>query len=90
VISSSDIDELENLQAAHNDGRGVACVRAIITYMRRGDFGEAQAVRQADGDKTRMYADVEAVLLRIFGCRSHGNKDCSHWLCKDVVGDLDV
>jgi hypothetical protein len=88
MISSSEIDDLERLQAAHNGGRGIACVQAIITYMRRGDLGSAQVVRQTDGDKTRVYADVEAKLLEIFGCRSHGKKDCTHWLCEK--GDLDV
>lgn len=75
-------DILSVLESVENDGRGIQCVKAIITYLRRGDWESAINVRRIDGDKTRMYPKVEAALLDIFGCRLHKNKNCKEWLCE--------
>ena len=75
-------DELDALQAAENDGRGIDCVREIIEYLRRDQYDLAKNVRHIEGDKTRAYPKVEARLYEIFGCRLHGVNGCGKWLCK--------
>lgn len=64
-------DVLDALQAVENEGRGIRCVQAIVTYLRRGDFASAQNVRSIDGDKTRGYPKVEQALTEHLGCRLH-------------------
>jgi len=75
---------LDTLQAKQNQGRGVSCVRDIVTFLRRGKFDEAQRIRQWDGDKTRSYPDIEKALTEIFGCRTHGVHNCRDWLCTET------
>ena len=70
------IEALDNLQKKENEGRGISCVKAIVTYMLRGQFDLAAAVRKTEGDKTRNYPKVEEQLLSMFGCRLHGEKEC--------------
>lgn len=65
-------DELDKLQSLENEGRGVQCVRQMITYLRAGDFGSAWSTYQTDGDKTRQYPELERALRTHFGCRRHG------------------
>jgi hypothetical protein len=79
VITEEDILTLERLEKE----AGVACVRAILHYLRRGEFVDAQTVRRVEGDKTRVYPAIEKQLLVMFGCRLHGEHGCTHWLCKN-------
>lgn len=78
-------DELDVLQAKKNEGRGVSCVRTMITYLRRGEINLALAVRQVDGDKTRSYPDIEQFLNDNFGCRLHGKVDCEVDWCGNLT-----
>ena len=77
-------DMLEQWQSYENDGRGISCVRDIVTFLRLGREKEARAIRQWDGDKTRSYPKMEFFLTEIFGCRLHANKDCEHELCSAI------
>lgn len=70
------VDELDALQSQQNDGRGISCVRAMITLCRQKQYTKAKWVRQTEGDKTQAYPEVEALLTRLFGCRMHGYKNC--------------
>ena len=74
--------ELDKLQLAHNDGRGISCVKQIVDYLMTGDIDSAIAVRSIDGDKTSLYPDVEGYLNQTFGCRLHNTIHCGIWLCK--------
>ena len=80
--SQYEINELDEAQAAYNGDLGIRCVQDIVLYLRRDDYESAKNVRQNEGDKTRMYPDVEYKLLILFGCRCHGVHGCDNWLCK--------
>lgn len=82
AVAKELIDELDQLQASHNDGRGIRVVQWIVEHLRGDRYELAQNTRQVDGDKTRSYPDVEAKLYEIFGCRLHGKHGCEEWLCK--------
>lgn len=58
-------DELDGLQARQNDGRGVSCVRGIVSSLRRGEFGDARACARNESDKIRSYKEIVAVLKRV-------------------------
>lgn len=77
-----DADLLEQLQAKENDGRGITCVRSIVSYLRQGDWESAKAIRRNEGDKTRSYPEVEKALGEIFGCRLHGMYACKDEWCQ--------
>ncbi len=79
--TQADIDRLDELQAKENDGRGISCVRTILTYLRRGENQLAAAVRSTEGDKTRVYPEVEEQLYQMFGCRTHRSHDCGSEIC---------
>jgi len=76
------VEELERLERTVNGEVGVACVRAILVHLRRGQYDLAQNIRCVDGDKTRQYPELEPVLYRLFGCRLHGVKDCGDEWCE--------
>lgn len=82
VMTKADIDTLDALQACENDGRGISCVRAIVSYLRSGNVESAKVVRTLEGDKTRSYAFVEAALTKMLGCRLHSKHGCDYCLCK--------
>lgn len=73
--------QLEEAQALLNNGRGVTCVRSMVTYLNRGDLRSAQYIRQNEGDKTRMYPELEQTLEKLFGCRLHLTHGCDRWIC---------
>lgn len=75
-------NHLDQLQKVENDGRGIACVRSIIHYLRLGDWSSALNVRRTEGDKTRAYPKVERELTQIFGCLLHAKYNCGDWLCR--------
>lgn len=56
---------LRSLESQQNDGRGVSCVRSVITYLERGDIGSARAVADTDHDKIRNYPTIEDCLSRL-------------------------
>jgi hypothetical protein len=58
-------DRLDALQAAHNNGRGVSCVRSICFELRQRDLVGALAVCDTEGDKIRNYPDIVAVLTEV-------------------------
>jgi hypothetical protein len=55
-------DQLDELQSVANNGRGVSCVRTVITYLRRGDFDSAKAVIETEHDKIENYPEIVQVL----------------------------
>ena len=57
--------ELDKLQAKKNDGRGVSCVRAIVSELSRGDVCGALAVTSNESDKIRGYKDIVRVLRKV-------------------------
>lgn len=69
-------DAIDALQSVENEGRGIHCVQAIVTYLRRGDLASAQSIRSIDGDKTRGYPKVEQALTEHLGCRLHLTLKC--------------
>ena len=54
--------KLDELQASKNDGRGVNCVRDVVTYLRAGRIDEARAIVAHDGDKINGYPDIENII----------------------------
>lgn len=55
-------DELEQLQADKNDGRGISCVQTIITYLKRGDLKNARNVCFNEADKISSHEDIRDFL----------------------------
>lgn len=55
-------DELDLLQKDKNNGRGVACVKDIMGFLKRGDVKSAKAIASWDHDKIRNYPDIEDFL----------------------------
>lgn len=56
-------DELEALQAEQNFGRGVACVRSIVNWLRDGNTDKALAEARWDWDKIRNYPDIAQAMI---------------------------
>ena len=84
------VNDLDTLQAKENKGRGISCVKSVVDLMKRGELILARTVRQTEGDKTRSYPEVEALLYRIFGCRLHGYKNCTDTFCQELNKDLRI
>ena len=57
--------ELFDIQALHNNGRGISCVRGVCSELERGQIASAKAIVNTDSDKMRSYPDVVAVLMRV-------------------------
>ncbi|MFA6211579.1 MAG: hypothetical protein WC714_19230 [Candidatus Obscuribacterales bacterium] len=57
--------ELFDIQARHNNGRGISCVRGVCSELERGQLDGAKAIINTDSDKMRSYPDVVAVLKRV-------------------------
>lgn len=51
-------EQLNTLQCTKNDGRGVSCVRGIVSEISRGDTDGAKAVTRTEWDKIRSYPDI--------------------------------
>lgn len=68
--------QLWDAQAKLNNGNGVSCVRSICDYLRSGQLDDALATRQWDGDKTRQYPALEALITELLGCRLHHTIKC--------------
>jgi len=56
-------DTLDQLQSKENGGRGVSCVRTIITVLRQNDLGGARAVCFNEGDKIRSYPEIRQFVV---------------------------
>ena len=56
------IEELDKLQAAHNEGRGITCVRGVIFELKQGNAAGAKVITSIDWDKIANYPDVAAWL----------------------------
>ena len=87
-VDLKEVETLIELEKVSNNGRGMNCVRSIITYIQRGDIGGARNVRTWDGDKTRSYPVIENQLHKMFGCRTHGVFECKNWLCESIHASL--
>jgi hypothetical protein len=51
-------DALDTMQASKNEGRGVACVRAVVLWLRKSDLSNARLAAEHDRDKIRSYPDI--------------------------------
>ncbi|MGH7174842.1 MAG: hypothetical protein ACREGR_00595 [Minisyncoccia bacterium] len=58
-------DQLELLEQAKNDGRGIEHVRWIIEALRNGDINLAQTDYRNQSDKYGNYPDIKAFLEKI-------------------------
>ena len=87
MVTDEQIDKLDELQSVECDGRGVTHIKTIVHFLRKGEVELAKNTYRIEGDKTRAYPKIEDYLRELFGCRSHFNKDCDHWLCKMVDSD---
>lgn len=64
------IAQLDRMQAAHNNGRGICCVQAILLYLRHNERESAIAAFYVEYDKIRNYPDVDNALRQILGLES--------------------
>ncbi len=72
-------EKLTNAEVFENHGRGVQCVKAIVTYLKRGDFASAQAVKLNEHDKIRNYPKIDAIFKEFWARNPRGS-----------IGSLDV
>jgi succinyl-CoA synthetase beta subunit len=82
-------ETLDALQFEYHDGRGIQTVQSIIVRLRQGNLEWARSIYKEDGDKTRMYPKVEEALCAIFGCRCHGQFNCSDRWCRPILQELE-
>jgi len=68
--------KLYNMQAKENDGRGISCVRNIVTYLHLKRIDAAKQIFSIDGDKIRQYPEIYQYIEQNLGCRLHGTIDC--------------
>ena len=62
--------ELDQLQAPKNDGRGISCVKTIVTFLRRRQLDLAKNVYEVDGDKIcGIYPDVDKFICQSLGLK---------------------
>jgi hypothetical protein len=59
------IDKLKHLESIQNKGRGVSCVRSIITYLERNDAHTASVVFYNEHDKIHNYPEIEGELVEL-------------------------
>ena len=81
-------DELDRLliEDEKEHGRQHAVVRGIANALRKGYLDAARCEWHADGDKVSRLFDkpLYEALVRILGCRLHGNHDCGKWICVKI------
>jgi hypothetical protein len=51
-------EQLYALQCPKNEGRGVSCVRSIVSEISRGDTEGAKTITSIEWDKIRSYPDI--------------------------------
>ncbi len=57
-VLSGLVDQLNRLQAKHNDGRGISCVKSAVVQLQRHDITSAKRIIATEWDKIRNYRDV--------------------------------
>lgn len=65
-------DELDLLQQAHNEGRGITHVRWIVEDLRAGNLEAAKTNYRQQSDKYGRYEDVVAFLEKIGVAEEYG------------------
>jgi len=60
------ISLLSDVESRENDGRGVQCVKCVITYLKARKLEDAEATVNWDHDKIRQYPEIQSVLAHIF------------------------
>ena len=86
MIDPKDITQLEKIQLelANRGLHGiVGIIRDILYYLYHGDIQSAVILRCNEGDKTRIYPELENLLCKILGCRLHSNHNCIQPFCKN-------
>lgn len=53
----------------------------IIKYLEHNLFEDAQAEFYHDGDKIRQHRELYNRVVQLLGCRLHGVKNCTKWIC---------
>lgn len=78
---------LFKLQENENNGRGVSCVRDVVSCLIRDDIKGANQIWSWDGDKIAAHPRIKLFLIGSLGCRMHGNIKCQNSGCKK---DLEI
>ena len=66
TITKEQIDKLDGLQAQQNNGRGVSCVRTIVSCLRKDQYNDGLACCLNESDKIRNYPEIYVFLEEIF------------------------
>ena len=64
-MKKEQIEKLDSLQRLENDGRGVSCVRTIITCLRNSQYKDAVTCCITENDKIRNYPPIQKYLIEI-------------------------
>lgn len=78
------VQELITLNSQENNGRGISCVKDIITYLQSIQIEKAKLTYQHDGDKMYLYPKIQEWFYNNFGCRTHLKIGCQSELCKSL------
>ncbi len=65
VTVGMDLTSLKELERKQNNGRGVVCVRGIITCLERDDMKDAKIWADWDHDKIRNYPEIKSELIKL-------------------------
>jgi hypothetical protein len=73
--------ELNLLQSQENDGRGVSCIRTIVSCLEQEDLDHAIAAYNVDGDKVANYPKCEKFICESLGIEPrYGELSRKNWL----------
>lgn len=59
----TNVDRLDLLQSQQNNGRGISCVRQLVSELRRDRKTSAQAIANNEWDKISTYPEVAKVVI---------------------------
>jgi hypothetical protein len=76
------INKLSEINSSINNGRGILCVRDIISYLNNNDVSTARLYYEHDGDKIASYPKLQMWFEAYFGCRTHGIVGCKVNNCR--------
>lgn len=66
MIDAILVQKLRDTESKQNEGRGVQCVKSVLTFLDASMPEEAEAVVNWDHDKLRNYPDIQRILAEMF------------------------
>jgi hypothetical protein len=61
---------------------GHCTTQAIVKALKDNNLACANAIWQNDGDKLQSYPELNNLVVKLLGCRTHLKHNCKHFFCK--------